>query len=195
MTFRRLFYVHPSKFGCSAFRWTLCSATLFKVDCTFSVSSSSLLASFVHGVSLVKRHVVDKLSHPWHSRCLAKGALQSLLPSHWHQCSSPECHCSLLLSFHQLIFRDRPLIVLSHLTSPSRSRFFGFVTAWMSRSYFPVVAMLEAGTSCTKPRVWTMVLFTFVATASLASLAKPRNPARERGDAARSNGAVPVRVD
>ena len=27
-----------------------------------------------------------------HSRCLAKGALQSLHPSHWHHCLSPACH-------------------------------------------------------------------------------------------------------
>ena len=99
--FRRLFHVHPSMLGIPKFRWTPSSARPSKWIFTFPVSSFSLLTEFVYGTSpfcpggprsvkrdgpatgICREDVVAKLRPPRHSRCLAKGALQSLLPSQW----------------------------------------------------------------------------------------------------------------
>ena len=65
--------------------------------CTFVVATCTpLVPSSTRALQLgiCRKEVFASLGTPRRSRCLAKGALQSLPPSHWHQCLSPARHCS-----------------------------------------------------------------------------------------------------
>ena len=112
--FRRLLNAHPSQLWGTSLSVDPKLGKTFKVDCTFSVSSLSLLTLFVYGASpfalealghtsstralqlgIFRKEVFARLRPPRRSRCLAKGALQSLPPSHWHHFMSPARHCSL----------------------------------------------------------------------------------------------------
>ena len=115
-------------------------------------------------LGMCREEVYARLRPPRHSRCLAKGALQSLPPSHWHHCMSPSGPPHLLpFLIWRLAVRGRSMVVASRLPSPNRSRLF-----WPSHcvdvSLLPpcslpsgIIATPEAGTSCTTLRVRQLV--------------------------------------
>ena len=76
-------------------RWTPSSAGLSQVGCTSQVGSCKPLApssTRTRQLRICSREVFAKLRPPRHSRCLVKGALQSLPLS--TTCLSPASHCS-----------------------------------------------------------------------------------------------------
>ena len=148
------------------FQWTLSSARPSRwitVLPTLSWRPSAPSCARVLQLGICREEVHARLRPPRHSRCLAKGAVQSPPPSHWHHCLSPARHrtcfrfvCSSLLSvagpwWWRLVYRHRAVPVSSAL---ARRRCLAPASMQLP---WGIVATPEAGSSCTKPRVWQPV--------------------------------------
>ena len=95
--FRGLSCVYLSHRGVPPSRWTPSSVGPSQVGCTSQVGSCKpLVPSSTRALQLdnCRKEVSARLRPPRHSRCLAKGALLSLPPPHWHHCLSPARRCS-----------------------------------------------------------------------------------------------------